>query len=1225
MAWTHYTFGRTLKNPAPRFHPEPPKSAVARSLTDLLEESTGLARAGAAAVCWDGQIAAVVQVHIAGTDHEGRPRSEVRIREKEADANAFAGSCLALFHTRPIESEAEWDHATLEIADRGHQRLAAPTLSALSQLWSSAPAPLAAVKGPALGAREEAADICLVIRAVLALSGLPPPVVVANSMRSFSSLWASDKWWTLLVASDGPTDTVPDRYEAALKFIQEHPRGFSELEEYGEKLLEPPSLDRLSRAIFIAQTVDDAIRRSDGGPTFVELPRLIDAQQRTEGRLPPRVWEVIRGRMHMITASDRYVADPELESQVQGFVGERHEVTLEIGSSSIHGLSQVRDLLGDRVGEQVRMAIEKRLPAEDAIMSASKTVGQQSNHVVKLRLQRDPAQVIAEIRALPAHAPRRAELSDLACELLEGETPLDLYITAKRPPSDRVAGGLIKLAPRWSGPPEALELPVNRLDAEWLVANGETILMTARRVGADAFSFWVPLLVEAALRSVSTSPRLIEALLRTNQVGLDDSAALIRHSSTATEFVRNRTLELWTSGHRLIGLENWLPRPTKPVLDDVWERLPEPIDDKPPAAATYIDPLASLLWVYAARIRYSRDALRWAEEIGAAVQGSSDVMSVRALLHHHATWLPFARDLWLAGHGRLLDGVPFDIAHLEYIAKDVQATGVVEESRLLAPGTPDAMTELAAERLIPWLRAAGWTSDFSDEGGSAIEAVVSAWQSNDEGNRRAVSRFAWSMVAAKCPQPRRVWLERAWNVWAAKQAGETPVQFLRSFPAYLQVELVGLGHVSLAEVEIMAKTSLPLINVFLVRSSGNFEAAVLYEIPVASTWSLVIALPPGVELPEEVVNAAGEQTEVLAMAATALDEMAMPFCLGLWNNNTLAWKEGRNAWVSSDGLVVCLNTDREPAWYEPMRAGFGSEPTQRMLSVAAATDAPDEMLSAVPRARVLRGTGVGGPSFDLLGGRRWALGAIIAVVVLVFGAVVYSQMGSSSDEPVEPPERERNGHPSAAEASPEAAAPCPFQVDATCDLLKPGFAGASVYCEHALAEASPYERLLADPSKGPRCLTRLRDPKARLREYQDRHQGDAADFRRMVAEVNATACEAWVDRGCTEDDCARLTEDVQAALVDVLAKRFARELHLTSADRAVPSLGETMPYDLRDPSTKTARAWIKQAMPVSCSWQIITGVRPQLNEATEGIAEDFDRLSKKLPAHDEALADLRTP
>ena len=143
--------------------------------------------------------------------------------------------------------------------------------------------------------------------------------------------------------------------------------------------------------------------------------------------------------------------------------------------------------------------------------------------------------------------------------------------------------------------------------------------MTARRVGAEAFQFWVPILVEALLRSMQPPARLIEALLRTNLVGLDDAAALIRHSTAATDFVRHRALQLWTSGHKLMGLETWLARPTTALLEESWPRLPEPVPnpatagDPPPPAEQLKDGLATLLWGYAARVRHEMPAFEWAQ------------------------------------------------------------------------------------------------------------------------------------------------------------------------------------------------------------------------------------------------------------------------------------------------------------------------------------------------------------------------------------------------------------------------------------------------------------------------------------------------------------------------------------------------------------------------------------------------------------------------------------
>lgn len=1205
----------------------------------MLEESTGLARAAAAAVCWDGTMAAVVQVHIAGTDAEGRPRSEVRIREREADINAFAGCCLALFHKRPIESEAEWDHATLEIADRGHDRLAASTLSALSQLWNpTGPAALATLPAPTIGVREEAADVCLIIRAVLALSGFQPPVVIAHGVRSFGHLWTSDKWWTLLVATDAPVDWGPPEFAEVQKFIEMSPRGFSELEYYGEKLTEAPSLDRLQQAVFIS-TVVDAVARpmSESGPTFVDLPQLVSQQRKTAAHVPPRVWEIIRAQLHGIVASDRFVGAPDSATQVHGYVGDSPSVVLEIGATSLQALQFVRELLGERVADQVRLAIEERLPVDDAILSASKTVAQQSNHVVKLRLAREQARVIDEIRVLPRNAARRVELTALVCDLLKSDAPLDMYVGAKRPPNDRVAAGLIKLAGRWSGPPEALEVPVSKIDAEWLVEHGEAVLTTARRVGAEAFTFWVPILVEALLRAATPPARLIEALLRTNLVGLDDSAALIRHSSSATEFVRHRALQLWTSGHKLMGLEIWLPRPTKALLDEVWDRIPAPDDAKAPANRLYSDGLATLLWEFAARVRHDGPSLEWARQAALMVESNPDRMAVRALLHHPSTWLPFARDLWVSGQGHLLEGIPFDAGHLEYIARDIRTDDNVDEQNLTAPGTPSSMTELAAERLIPWLRAHQWTDDWMADQPLAVEAVVNAWQSNDESQQRAIRRYAWSMIAARSKQPRSVWLERAWSAWQAQALpDDAPIHFLRSFPTYLQVELVALGHVSLAEVEIMPQTSLPLINVLLLRGGGSYEAAVLYEIPIASTWSLIVALPPGVALPEEIAEANGEQQDVLQRAASALDELTMPFCLGVWNHTAMNWKEGRNAWVSSDGRVVCLNTDREPTWYEPMRNAFGGESAQRMLAVTAAMDAPDELLETVPRARVVRRGGQGrrgGGASDLLGvspGRQ-RLFMVIAAVGLLVGALVY-QLGfrGGPGAPVAPigaqaaaqNEREAtNGQPTAGAAAAET--PCPYTTDGACSLLRSSYPGAAKFCQHLLDGEDSFAEVSKKPAKGPSCIRRLRSPKPVIQRYQERKQVDDETFRRLVDELTQTACAVRSARKCGEA-CPELTAGLRDAVLGLSAKAFARGLHNKSADRAVPNLTAAMKHTVEDPKEDSAEAWLQKAMPVSCSWRIVADANPELSEVDDAIAQDYDLLREKLPSHEQMLDALKT-
>ncbi len=1244
MTWTHYTFGRTLSDPAPRFRPEAPACAPARSLADLLEESTGLARIGASAACWDGSTVAVVQVHIAGTDVEGRPKSEVRIRERPASADAFAGCCIALSHKRPIDSEAEWEHATLEIADRGHERLAGRTLSALSELWTpvsntaslttltgaTRSGPLATLTAPKVGAREEAADACLIIRAVLALSGLPAPVVVANSPRSFADVWSSDNWWTVLVANDAPEATGPSNFAHVQRFLETNPRGFSELEFYGEKLLEPPSLERLQRAVFISTAIEESARRGDdGGPTYVDLPRLIDLQRRTESRAPARVWEVIRAQMHTVVASDRFAPAPTTPTQVQGFVGDTQAVVLELGTSSLETLVRVRDLLGERVAEQVRVAIEERMPIDEAIMSASKTVAQQSNHVVKLRLSKEPDAVLRELRELPPNAARRAELSALVCDLLKANAPLDVYVVAKRTPKDRVAKGLTKLAPRWSGPPEALHQPVSKIDAEWLVNHGETILMSARRVGAETFAFWIPILVEALLRSQRPPSRLMEALLRTNQVAIDDAAALIRHGTDATDFVRQRALELWTSGHQLPGLEPWLPRPTKPMLDSAWDRLPEPTDDRVPVAEQLHDPLATYLWSYAARMRHGRPAEAWAEKAAERVQTSADVMAVRALLHHGSTWLPFARDVWIAGYGRLLEGVPFDASHIEYIARDVGPQTDADEVKLLAKGTPTALADIATERLIPWLRANRWTRDPA----TAVEAVIGAWQSNDEGNRRAVQRYAWSMVATRSPQPRPVWLQAAWSGWKDQASDDQPtVHFLKSFPAYLQVELVNLGRANLSEVDVMTKTSLPLINVFQLRDGGSFEAAVLYEVPVASTWSLVAALPTGVSLPDAIVTSHGDQQEALQAAATALDELAMPFCLGVWNHTALAWKEGRHAWVASDGRVVCLNTDREPVWYESMHAGFGNDHAHRMLAVAIASDAPDEMLETAPRARVVRGSGGGGSKLALSAlGSRFGLIAATALVSIFATAAAFHLTGDDAvpiaavPAVAEPPPAEgapANGTP-APRPQAAAATACPFEVGAMCGLLKDRYPGAARYCQHLQQADRPFAAMVANPSKGPRCLKQSRAPKSTARQFDQRYRKDVRAFRSMLGELSATACAARVREGCGAGSCPSVERPLREALLNLLAKRFARLLHNRTADRAVPDLAAPMPHELRDTKSDSATVWLGLALPASCAWKTLAASNKRLAQSERQIARDFSRLKDKLPSHDVMLSRLR--
>ena len=1189
-------------------------------------------------------MAAVVQVRIAGTDIEGRPQSEVRIREREADANAFAGYCLALFHKRPIESEAEWGHATLEIADRGHERLARPVLAAVSELWSSQGPPLATLVAPTIGAREEAGDVCLTIRGILALSGLNPPVVVAQSIRSFAPVWATDKWWTLLVASDAPASESPSAFAHVQRFLASHPRGFSELEYYAEKLLEPPSVERLQRAVFISTAVDESARAVEDGPTYVDLPRLIDLQRRTETRSAPRVWEVIRAQMHTLVASDRFKAASS-PTQVEGFVGDSQAVTVELGTTSLEVLERVRDLLGDRLAEQIRQAVEQHLPAEEALMSASKTVAQQSNHVVKLRLSREPEAVINEIRALPPSAARRAELAQLLCELLKEEAPLDMFVAAKQTPTDRVAGGLTQLAPRWGGPPEALQHPVGQLDADWLVQNGETILMTARRVGAEAFAFWIPILVEAILRSADPPPRLIEALLRTNQVAMDDAAALIRHTRVATDFVRHRSLQLWTSGHRLMGLESSLPRPTTALLEDTWERVPEPMDDRPPEVSQYADPLAGLLWGFVARVRHDRATSTWAREAAARVDGNADLAAVHALLHHSATWLPFGRDLWVAGYARLLDGVSFDASHFEYIAREVRPDDIKDERCLVINGTPGGMIELAAARVIPWLRAHEWTADLAAEPAKAIAAIVDAWQSNDERLRRAVHGYAWSMVAARSAQPRPVWLENAWQAWRDRASpDEAPVQFLRSFPVYLQVQLVALGHVSLSEVEVMAKTSLPLINVFMLKNGSGYETAVLYEVPVASTWSLVTALPPSVVLPDEIVSATGEQQDVLQRVATILDELTIPFCLGVWNHTALSWKEGRHAWVASDGRVVCLNTDREPPWYEPMRAGFGGESTQRMLAVAAAAGAPDEMLDTMPRARVVRAGGRDAGFSLSSGALRWAAAVVVLLGVIGGAAFLFMRPPSPTvDTPgaresmaaAPPPTADGATDSSAPEgttapstetqaaAPAEEPVPCPFTVEKACGRLRADFSGAATYCEHVLATPKAFTRFVSKPARGPRCLKKKRSPKATATVYDRRQQNESKAFRALLTELTTAACAAHAQSDCTADTCASVTQQVgqqlTSATLDLVAKRFARTLHNRLADRAVPNLKGAMAAAIQDPKKKTAQAWLSVAMPASCAWQTLKAADRRLNAAERQLARDLDRLKERLPSHQSEL------
>ena len=1232
-------------------------------------ESTGLARAGASAACWDGTRVAVVQVNISGTDVEGRPRSEVRIREREADADGFAGCCLALFHKRPIDSEAEWEHATMEIADRGHDRLAGRALSALADVWNPTQGgALATVAAPTIGDREEAADVCLIIRAVVALSGLSPPIVVAHSARVFADVWASDKWWTVLVAADGGPEGGPSSFAHVQRYLEANSRGFSELEFYGDKLLEPPSLERLQRAIFISTALEEAVRSSEDGPSRVDLPRLIDLQRRTENRTPARVWEVIRSQLHGIVASERFMVAPDAPNQAQGFVGDGPSVILELGTSNVDGLGRVRDLLGERVADQIRQAMEKKpLPSADILSkfpSASKAAPPPAkaspppSDDVKARVSKDAGEVIAEIRSLPPGAARRAELSAQVCDLLKEDAPLDLFVAAKRTPGDRVAAGLTKLAPRWSGPREALEQPVSQIEADWLVTNGETILMTARRIGAETFAFWVPILVEALLRSADPPARLIEALLRTNQVGLDDSAALIRHSTESTDFVRQRALELWTSGHKLMGLETWLPRPTKATLDEGWDRLPEPNNDNPPTPEAYSDRVATLLWGFASRARHNRPTLAWARSAAGAVEDNADVMALRSLLHSAATWLVFARDLWLTGYGRLLDGVPFDDSHLEYIARDVRPDVEIDERHLFAPGTPSGLADIASERLAPWLRAARWTAQWPKEGDGPVEAVVEAWQSNDEGNRRAVHRYAWSMVAAKSPQPRAVWLERAWNAWKAQAGPQEPsIQFLKSFPAYLQVDLVALGLARLSEVQIMAKTSLPLINVFLLRGGGGFEAAVLYEIPVTSTWSMVAALPPAVSLPDDVTAARGEQDAVIQAAATVLDQLSMPFCLGVWNHTALSWREGRHAWVSSDGRVVCLNTDREPSWYEPMRSGFGGEPTQRMLAVVGAGNAPDEMLDAAPRARVMgrragRGATNGGSPW--LSARNTALLAVLAVLVMTAGAMAFLLSGPSTPAPAEEPvagpaaaseavaaSAAANGTPagSAAERSPAAppppappppaavakkAAACPFSPDNVCQLLRKTAPGAAAFCTHLRKSRTPFATVVANPARGPVCLKRKKWPKATARVYDKRSRRENQQFNSLLSELTGTACQVFQRRGCGKGECPSITANLKEGLHDLVAKRFARMLHNKAADRAVPNLTVEMPARLMDPRRKTGTAWLLQALPVSCAWVTLGHLDARLRGRDRVMARDFDRVQKLLPPFSETLARVQS-
>ena len=381
-------------------------------------------------------------------------------------------------------------------------------------------------------------------------------------------------------------------------------------------------------------------------------------------------------------------------------------------------------------------------------------------------------------------------------------------------------------------------------------------------------------------------------------------------------------------------------------------------------------------------------------------------------------------------------------------------------------------------------------------------------------------------------------------------------------------------------------------------------------------------MPPGVALPEELSEAVGEQQDVLQKAATALDEMTMPFCLGVWNHTAMAWKEGRHAWVSSDGRVVCLNTDREPGWYEPIRAGFGGEPAQRMLAVIAATDAPDEMLEATPRAKVVRRSGARTRSIDLgAGGSRMWLYAVFAAVLLALGAAGYV-FARVAFRPTDADPQAAAAVAGADEAAVDApsgpadeAAACPFIAGEICGLLRPSHPGASVYCQHSLAESDAFAQLKDAPDKGPTCLRRSRNPNTLIQRFVDRQAQDDPKLKAIVAELTDTACDARTRRGCGPNDCPDVANDLKDRILDVFAKRFARDLHNRSADKAVPDLTRAMKYNIEDPKKKSAEAWLTKAMPVSCAWRIRTDADPRLGEFEAQIAQDFDRLRNKLPSH----------
>ncbi|MEM7676529.1 MAG: hypothetical protein AAF449_11050, partial [Myxococcota bacterium] len=225
---------------------------------------------------------------------------------------------------------------------------------------------------------------------------------------------------------------------------------------------------------------------------------------------------------------------------------------------------------------------------------------------------------------------------------------------------------------------------------------------------------------------------------------------------------------------------------------------------------------------------------------------------------------------------------------------------------------------------------------------------------------------------------------------------------------------------------------------------------------------------------------------------------------------------------------------------------------------------------------------------------------------------------------------ESNGTAVAAEPIEQAAAPaerpieCPYTRDRLCTLVGAQYPGAGAFCEYVARDDALFAPLVKNPSKGPTCLKRKRYPKATARVYAKRHAAEMPQTQILLEQLSLAACGRYARQGCADGGCASLTGRVTEAVVDLLAKRFARSLHNPSADRAVPDLDAAMPHNIEDPRRKTASAWLKTAMSVSCAWEVLSKHDPSLGRVENRIARDFDRLKKKLPAQTEAVALLKS-